>query len=782
MSSAELLQEIERLTKRVEELEKTENDATPSSSLNLPVVQVNNQKAKPDNYSDGPWNEWISHFKLCAQINNWDDTQCCQQLAVSLRGRAQRIYLTLQDNEKTCFDDLVNALQSRIQPDQQRKIHKLTFNARKRKHGENIVDLATDLRQLAALAYQNKDKSLVEEELVEQFIRALDSKELRIGVSQSDPKSLDEAVKLALRLESIHLAEMKNNNTAKIKMAGDERDTAGFDMAGARDKRDTAGLNMAGAKEEDQSTPRWAKKYFDQQAELMDKMKSGKRLQGGRFIEPPPAPKRVETAEFRNKGKASATDDATIFVNCRVNGYYVKALVDTGAAVTIMHEDLLARVRNKGTEVRRATKTIVGANNTPLNIIGIAEIDILVCGNSVTHDVLICNDLAQAMLIGVDFLKPHKCVIDFEKNTLRIKREEETLSYSNERKVCRVTIAQSVVLPGNSMITIACKVENGTIQNNKSGVLEPMVRFEERYKTGILKVAATIQNGQIPVRLFNLGPKGKTIYKGSTVGEFWPLLEDKNTETENCYFIDTHIIETDKKLMKGGGLCSVATPSPVTKENMDMVKELFPIVNDSLLESEKESVYKVLARHTLIVSENKTDLGEARDVQHFINTGQHIPVKATPRRFPFHKREVVREEVESMLASDVIEPSTSPWSAPVVLVRKKDGSERFCIDYRKLNAITKKDVFPLPRCDEILESLSGAAYFTHLDLVRGYWQIKVAEQDREKTAFSAPDGHFQFKRMPFGLTNAPATFQRAMNTILAGLCWTDCVVYLDDII
>ncbi|CAB4030894.1 Hypothetical predicted protein, partial [Paramuricea clavata] len=92
------------------------------------------------------------------------------------------------------------------------------------------------------------------------------------GVSQSDPKSLDEAVKLALRLESIHLAEMKNNNTAKINMAGDERDTAGFDMAGARDKRDTAGLNMAGAKEEDQSTPRWAKKYFDQQAELMDKM------------------------------------------------------------------------------------------------------------------------------------------------------------------------------------------------------------------------------------------------------------------------------------------------------------------------------------------------------------------------------------------------------------------------------------------------------------------------------------------------------------------------------
>ena len=127
------------------------------------------------------------------------------------------------------------------------------------------------------------------------------------------------------------------------------------------------------------------------------------------------------------------------------------------------------------------------------------------------------------------------------------------------------------------------------------------------------------------------------------------------------------------------------------------------------------------------------------------------------------------------------EPSSPPWSAPVVLVKKKDSSERFCIDHRKLNSITKKDVYPLPRCEEILES-SGGAYFTHLDLVRGYWQIKVAEKDREKTAFSTPDEHYQFKRMPFGLTNAPATFQRAMNSIFAGLSGIDCLVYLDDIV
>ena len=124
----------------------------------------------------------------------------------------------------------------------------------------------------------------------------------------------------------------------------------------------------------------------------------------------------------------------------------------------------------------------------------------------------------------------------------------------------------------------------------------------------------------------------------------------------------------------------------------------------------------------------------------------------------------------------------SPWSSPVVLVAKPDGSQRFCVDYRALNAVTKRDLYPLPRCDDILESLSGARWFSHLDLLRGYWQIDVAQADREKTAFVTPDGLYQFRRLSFGLTNAPACFMHAMHLILKGLCWSDCLVYLDDVI
>ena len=119
-----------------------------------------------------------------------------------------------------------------------------------------------------------------------------------------------------------------------------------------------------------------------------------------------------------------------------------------------------------------------------------------------------------------------------------------------------------------------------------------------------------------------------------------------------------------------------------------------------------------------------------------------------------------------MLLAGIIEPSTSEWSAPIAPMKKKDRSPRLCVDYRKLNQVSEGDTYPMPRTDDLINRVRGAAHISTLDLVKGYWQVPVAEEDRAKTAFSTPFGLYQFNTMPFGLQGTPATFQRLMDQVI----------------
>ena len=183
-----------------------------------------------------------------------------------------------------------------------------------------------------------------------------------------------------------------------------------------------------------------------------------------------------------------------------------------------------------------------------------------------------------------------------------------------------------------------------------------------------------------------------------------------------------------------------------------------------------------------IFATDNSDLGKTSLSEHTIDTGESQPIKLPPRRTPPHQREIIDRQLDDPLKHGRIEPSQSPWSSPVVLARKHDGTFRMCVDYRKLNQCTVKDAQPLPRSDDVLEAVGRARWFSCLDLASGYWQMQVADKDRPKTAFSTHRGQFQWKVMPFGLTNGPASFTRLMNLALDGLTWTYCSVYLDDII
>ena len=128
----------------------------------------------------------------------------------------------------------------------------------------------------------------------------------------------------------------------------------------------------------------------------------------------------------------------------------------------------------------------------------------------------------------------------------------------------------------------------------------------------------------------------------------------------------------------------------------------------------------------------------------------------------------MEKEISEMLEHGVIEPTTSPWASPMVVVRKKDGTARICIDYRQLNSVTDIDAYPLPRIEDILDAIGQSKFITTLDLAKGYWQVPVSVDDQDKTAFVSPLDLFRFTAMPFGLCGAPATFQRLMDSVIHG--------------
>ena len=203
---------------------------------------------------------------------------------------------------------------------------------------------------------------------------------------------------------------------------------------------------------------------------------------------------------------------------------------------------------------------------------------------------------------------------------------------------------------------------------------------------------------------------------------------------------------------------------------------------ESILTNEQSDQLKnLLKEYSDVFAMSKSELGCCDLVQHEIDTDGDSPIKLQPYCLPVIQREKVAQMIHEMKDQGVVKPS-SPWSSPIVLVPKKDGSLRFCVDYRRLNSITKKDVYPLPRIEDILITLGKAKYFSTLDLAAGYWQIKLDPASAQKTAFTTHCGLYEFTRMPFGLCNAPATFQRLMQTVLAGLEWESCFVYIDDIL
>ena len=322
-----------------------------------------------------------------------------------------------------------------------------------------------------------------------------------------------------------------------------------------------------------------------------------------------------------------------------------------------------------------------------------------------------------------------------------------------------VRVMDAVSIPGRCEMLISATI--GKLKGCV-GMIQPLEGSRNRLDQA-LNVAYTVVEPQgkvVIVKIMNTSNEPIELSEGTAIAEICPLVQSgsghAHTQTTISAGVDI-AIDTKAKV----------------------ANEIVNAIDPSLPEREKAKLQSILLGFSDVFSE---DLGHVDVVQHRIDTGGNTPIKQRPRRLPYAYRDEARKQISDMLAQNIIQPSSSPWSSPIVLVRKKDGQLRFCVDYRKLNQITRGDCHPLPRIDDTLDALKNAKLFTTLDCRNGYWQIPVALEDRQKTAFVTQGGLYEFLRMPFGLSTAPQTFQRAIEIILSGLNFEICLCYLDDVI
>ena len=305
-----------------------------------------------------------------------------------------------------------------------------------------------------------------------------------------------------------------------------------------------------------------------------------------------------------------------------------------------------------------------------------------------------------------------------------------------------VTLVETVRLEAHSEMETMAETQMDV--SNGNWILEG----EHREKVLVMVARAIVcpSQGRLPVRILNPGSEPAVVYKGTRIARP-ELVETPNIDVDNT----TCVLAVEDE-------CSTAADIP--KRKQESSGRLWRRATASTICNVRPSIFFSSAD---VFATVKTDYRRTRRIQHDIDTRDTAPIRQRVRRIAPARRDETKKSLDNMLQKDVIQPSISPWASPIVLVRKKDGSLRFCIDYRKVNTIIRKDTYPLPRVDDTLDTLSGSRWFTTLDLVSGYWQVEVSPPSIEKTAFCTPEGLFEFKVMPFGLCNAPATFQRLMD-------------------
>lgn len=486
-----------------------------------------------------------------------------------------------------------------------------------------------------------------------------------------------------------------------------------------------------------------------------------------------------EQGEFENEGFVETINSSCWFINSKIGGISTDMLVDTGSTYTIVDIGFFNNIPLKNrSELRKVNLTLKNANGQNLQVHGEAELSLEIGNKILDFPVKVVSLGDHSTILGLDFMEDYECSLLLGKGILKIGKFSEKLFRKGDTRCARVQIAESVSIPPRNEMIISGKFQTANWSNTrKIGLVEPTHTVTSKTGVMVAKCVVSTEKPVIPVRVANLTDKTIKLHKGSTIGLLQPVENVSKFEPEKKYS------QEENFSFQKGNFCKISeSENEIIPDLPEHLQPLLEGLSDDLTESEVNRFKKLIHDYQTIFMSPGGKLGCTNLASHRIDTGDHKPIKLPPRRIPLHQQEMVDKELEKMEAEGIIEDCDSEWCSSLVIVKKKCGSLRLCIDYRKLNEATRKTTTILPRIDSCIDCLTGAKWFNTLDLAQGYYQLPMHPEDKHKTAFYTRKGVKCFNVLPFGLTSAPQTFEKLMELVLAGLQWKTAVLYLDDII
>lgn len=501
----------------------------------------------------------------------------------------------------------------------------------------------------------------------------------------------------------------------------------------------------------------------------------------------------LRTPLNKNKITALILLDSGADINCIDKQFYYK------------NKDILDNVNENENVSDSKTRVIIKTPAGILNWHGKINITVGISSISLKEEFFIVDKLPCDMLLGNTTMLRRNIDLINSQNIMRIKINKDRcidIPYENavhksnstkepEVRVLKLHALESLEIPPG------CErlIEVSALKDSKNSMLW-VGSNPDYYKTHIRTaygIAECNQNNTINIAVANLGMETTKVAKGDVIAMARPINLNEftlfTTSRENEQILNT------LKVIKSKDDLEIDYQKCITNKEYynDILKKFsLPEIKIGINEIDRSqfiTLVQLLSNYKDIFAIDPDKVGHVKEslVTHSIDTGDAKPINQGPRRVSPTQRMIIKETIDRLLAAGIISPSRSPWSSPVLLVPKSDNPKsatdwRMCIDYRKLNEVTKKEVYAIPRTEDAIDALNGAKYFTTLDLASGYFQIAMEQHSKEKTAFITYDGQYQYNRMSFGLVNAPSTFQRCMDTVLAGLKWKCVQIYLDDAI